>query len=189
LRPSSLAAAHGTARGFAFSTTSWPGSRGGDGSIGRWNAAAAPALLSWTELALGASESSRERTRRMMPRTARCVRPPGTPAVRGLAVVLVFFFAGADLGLWVRGLGGVASAGGGGTGGAESRLWVEDPWSHGGGGGAFGDGEKRGSGGGAMAGSATARCSLCFTHPSLCFTHVDRVPSACGQDGWVAART
>lgn len=104
----------------------------------------------------------------MMPRTARWVRPPGTPAVRGLAVVLgKFFLAGAGLGLWVRGLGGVASAGGGGTGGAESRLWVEGPWSHGGGGGAFGDGEKMGSGGGAMAGSAPARCSLCLcpTHP------------------------
>lgn len=86
----------------------------------------------------------------MMPRTARWVRPPGTPAVRGLAVVLVFFLAGAGLELSVRNLEGVASAGSGGTGGAESRLWVEDPWSHGGGGGAFRDGEKRGSGGGAM---------------------------------------
>lgn len=82
--------------------------------------------------------------------------------MRGLAAVLVFFLAGAGLGLSMRNLEGVASAGSGGTGGAESRLWVEDPWSHGGGGGAFRDGEKRGSGGGAMWGS---RCSLRLTHP------------------------
>jgi hypothetical protein len=91
----------------------------------------------------GGSESSRERTRRMIPKTARRVRPPGTPAVRGLLEGLVFLcglgsfwgFEGASMRF-----GGVAAAG------------MLGPWSHGGGGGCFGDGEKRGSGGGAMAG-------------------------------------
>lgn len=70
--------------------------------------------------------SSSERTRRMMPNTARRVRPPGTPAVRGLAVVLLFILP-AGLGMWERDLGGVTSVGGGGTEGAASWVWVKGP--------------------------------------------------------------
>lgn len=100
-------------------------------------------------LGFGGLESSRERTRRMIPRTARRVRPPGTPVVRGLVVELLLL---CGLGsLW--GFGG-ASMGSGGV----AEVGVLGPWSHGGGGGGFGEGEKRGSGGGAMAGSVLCVC-------------------------------
>jgi hypothetical protein len=88
----------------------------------------------------------------MIPSTARRVRPPGMPAVRGLALVDgPAFLGGGCLGLWRLGFGGPTSAEFGG-----SWFCEVGPWSHGGGGGCFGDGEKRGKGGGAMAGSVLA---------------------------------
>lgn len=96
----------------------------------------------------GGLEISRERTRRMMPSTARRVRPPGMPEVRGLVLEEPVFLGG--LGLW-WGFGGASVGFGGAT---VAGFW--GLWSHGGGGGGFGDGEKMGRGGGAMAGSGAS---------------------------------
>ncbi|KAB8108254.1 hypothetical protein EE612_043745, partial [Oryza sativa] len=150
---SSLAAAHGTALRIPFFSSSSSRS-GGGGCIGRWKGTRAVAvlllLLPPPPLGLGVrgSESSRERTLRMIPRTARRVRPPGTPAVRGLAEP---GFLGAGLGpRCCFGAGGASVAGSGGETDVEGTC---GPWSHGGGvgDGGRGDGEKRCRGGGAMA--------------------------------------
>jgi hypothetical protein len=138
LMSSFLAAAHGTTLSFGLSSSSPSSSTcagGGGGSSRRWKATGAAALRLGT--GLGGSEGSRERTRLMIPSTAWRVRPP---AVRGLALVGgPAFLGGGCLGLWRLGFGGPTSAEFGG-----SWFCYVGPWSHGGGGGFFVDGEKRG---------------------------------------------
>ncbi|GJN03313.1 hypothetical protein PR202_ga20743 [Eleusine coracana subsp. coracana] len=153
LMSSLLAAAHGTALGFGLSSqSSWSSPIDGV-SRGRWKATGGASALCLGTTGLGGSESSRERTRRMIPSTARRLRPPGTPAVRGLALAGgPACLGGGCLGPWRLGFGGAASAGLGGL-----WFWGPGPWSHGGGGGGFGDGEKSGRGGGAIAGSRLRR--------------------------------